>query len=59
MLSSPCTQEPNTFHLRTTILPPEEDMAAVAEQLRTFHAGFMAEHATAQPRGAELAGAPA
>ena len=30
-------QEAGTYHLRTTILPPEADMAEVAEKLSKFH----------------------
>ncbi|KAL4426056.1 hypothetical protein ABPG77_007852 [Micractinium sp. CCAP 211/92] len=34
-------QEPGTFHVRTTILPPEEDMEHVADKFSEFHRGFM------------------
>jgi len=37
-------QEPGTFHLRTTILPREEVMAAFVEKFRKFHEGFMAQY---------------
>jgi aspartate/methionine/tyrosine aminotransferase len=34
-------QQEGTFHMRITILPPEEDMAAVIARLSDFHAAFM------------------
>lgn len=34
-------QAPGTFHVRTTILPPEADMAVVSQKFAEFHAGFM------------------
>lgn len=34
-------QAPGTFHLRTTILPLEEDMPAILDSWRKFHEGFM------------------
>lgn len=30
-------QEPGTWHLRTTILPPESEMAEVAQRVGDFH----------------------
>lgn len=38
-------QQEGTFHLRVTILPPEEDMAAVIARLSAFHAAFMKKYA--------------
>lgn len=35
-------QEKGTLHLRTTILPPEEDMRDVAERMASFHRGYLA-----------------
>lgn len=37
-------QEPNTWHVRTTILPPEKDLQAVSDMWRKFHTDFMAEN---------------
>jgi aspartate/methionine/tyrosine aminotransferase len=37
-------QEPGTFHLRTTILPPEADMEAVSRKIAQFHEGFMKKY---------------
>ena len=37
-------QRPGTFHFRATILPPEEDIEAVASALLDFHAAFMARY---------------
>lgn len=37
-------QEPGTFHLRTTILPPVEQMKEVVQLLRDFHSKFMDEY---------------
>ncbi|PSC68925.1 alanine aminotransferase 2 [Micractinium conductrix] len=34
-------QEPGTYHVRTTILPPEADMAKVATKFSEFHKAFM------------------
>ena len=34
-------QKPGQFHFRTTILPREEDLPAVLQRFREFHAGFM------------------
>ncbi|KAL4420999.1 hypothetical protein ABPG77_001318, partial [Micractinium sp. CCAP 211/92] len=34
-------QAPGTWHLRTTILPPEEDMQAFGEAIARFHRGFL------------------
>ncbi|KAL4425901.1 hypothetical protein ABPG75_009917 [Micractinium tetrahymenae] len=34
-------QAPGTYHLRTTILPPEEDMQAVSEAIARFHRTFL------------------
>lgn len=34
-------QQPGTFHFRTTILPPENEIAATAERLGAFHRKFM------------------
>ena len=36
-LALPVLQELGTYHVRTTILPPEADMAAVAEKFTAFH----------------------
>ena len=38
-------QKKDTWHFRTTFLPPESDMDAVIDQMATFHAGFLAAHA--------------
>lgn len=38
-------QEEGTLHLRTTILPPEEDMQRVAQQMQEFHKGFLERYA--------------
>lgn len=37
-------QAEGTFHMRVTILPPEEDMAAVLERLSEFHAAFLKKY---------------
>jgi len=37
-------QEDGTFHFRTTILPPEEEMEGVCDRLKTFHEGFIAKY---------------
>lgn len=37
-------QEVGTYHVRTTILPPEEDMEAVSRLVQQFHADFMARY---------------
>jgi len=37
-------QMPGTFHLRTTILPLEEDVPAILAAWKQFHEGFMAEY---------------
>lgn len=34
-------QAPGTFHLRTTILPPEDMMHTVIQRFKTFHSKFM------------------
>ena len=36
-------QEPNTFHFRCTILPPEEEFESVFDALDKFHSAFMKE----------------
>lgn len=41
MRTPPPPQAPGTYHLRTTILPPEEDMQAVGEAMARFHSGFL------------------
>jgi len=38
-------QKQDTWHFRTTFLPPEGDMDSVIEQMSSFHAGFMAKYA--------------
>lgn len=38
-------QKAGTYHFRSTILPPEAEMDAVVERIRTFHAAFMKEFA--------------
>ena len=40
----PRPQELGTFHVRTTILPPEADMAAVAEKFTAFHKASRGAH---------------
>jgi len=37
-------QKKDTWHFRTTFLPPEGDMDSVIAQMSTFHAGFMARY---------------
>jgi alanine transaminase len=36
-------QQPGTYHLRTTILPPIDQMKAMVERFRTFHLSFLRE----------------
>ena len=38
-------QKQDTWHFRTTFLPPEGDMDSVIEQMAEFHSGFMAKYA--------------
>jgi len=38
-------QKKDTWHFRTTFLPPEGDMDSVITQMATFHAGFMSQYA--------------
>lgn len=38
-------QKENTFHFRTTILPPEEDMQEVITKFSNFHNTFLKEYA--------------
>lgn len=38
-------QVEGTFHFRTTILPPEEEIATVVESMQAFHKDFLAEFA--------------
>eukprot|EP01039_Chlorochromonas_danica_P004293 gene4293-4713_t len=38
-------QVPGTFHLRTTILPPEDTLHDVVDQIRAFHVSFMKKYA--------------
>jgi len=38
-------QKKDTWHFRTTFLPPEEEMEAVAGRMATFHKDFMAKYA--------------
>lgn len=37
-------QKPGTFHLRTTILPREEDMPAILDSWKAFHEEFCATY---------------
>lgn len=37
-------QAPGTFHLRTTILPPEQALQEMVEKFRAFHLAFMQKH---------------
>lgn len=37
-------QKPNTFHFRTTILPPDEQMDAVIDRLGSFHKSFVKQY---------------
>ena len=37
-------QKEDTWHFRTTFLPPESDMDDVIAQMATFHADFMAKY---------------
>lgn len=34
-------QREGSFHLRTTILPPEDQMPTLVERFQTFHKKFM------------------
>ena len=36
-------QRPGTYHLRTTILPPTDQMKAMVESFRAFHMSFLRE----------------
>ncbi|OGR67156.1 MAG: aminotransferase class I/II [Elusimicrobia bacterium GWC2_61_19] len=36
-------QLPGTLHFRTTFLPPKEDIKALVEKMKTFHAAYTAE----------------
>ena len=36
-------QRPGTLHFRTTFLPPKEDIAALVEKMKTFHAAYAAK----------------
>eukprot|EP00210_Caulerpa_lentillifera_P002693 g2573.t1 len=47
-------QEPDTWHLRTTILPREEKMQAFCQQFRIFNEQFMAEYADEEPAAASI-----
>jgi glutamate--glyoxylate aminotransferase len=38
-------QAEGTFHLRTTILPREEQMKEFVSKFATFHEGFMKQYA--------------
>jgi len=38
-------QKKDTWHFRTTFLPPEGDMDSVIEQMAAFHADFMSKYA--------------
>lgn len=42
-------QVPDTWHLRTTILPREEKMADFCEKFREFNDGFMKEYSDEEP----------
>jgi len=35
-------QRPGTLHFRTTFLPPKEDIRALVENIRKFHASYTA-----------------
>jgi alanine transaminase len=37
-------QQPGSFHLRTTILPPEDKIEQVIERMAVFHKDFMAKY---------------
>ena len=37
-------QKKDTWHFRTTFLPPESDMDAVVDRMTKFHVDFMAQH---------------
>jgi aspartate/methionine/tyrosine aminotransferase len=37
-------QKKDTWHVRTTFLPPEEDMEAVIERMSEFHSNFMRQY---------------
>merc|ERR1711879_112286 len=34
-------QQPGTFHFRTTLLPPENELEQVVNRMATFHEGFI------------------
>jgi alanine transaminase len=36
-------QAPGTLHFRTTFLPPKEDIKALVEKMKVFHAGYSAK----------------
>jgi alanine transaminase len=36
-------QEPGTLHFRTTFLPPKEDILALVEKMKKFHASYVAK----------------
>ena len=38
-------QRPGTYHFRITILPPEEDLVRILDELKTFHEGILKEWA--------------
>lgn len=42
----PLLQAENTFHFRTTILPPEDQIEEVTERLSKFHAEFMKKYSS-------------
>ena len=37
-------QQDGTFHFRTTVLPPEEQIGEVIRRLSEFHEGFMKQY---------------
>lgn len=37
-------QEAGSFHLRTTILPPEDQMPTLVQRFQKFHAKFMDQY---------------
>jgi alanine transaminase len=36
-------QQPGTFHFRTTFLPPQDEIEALVERLKTFHEHYVRE----------------
>ena len=43
-------QAPGTYHMRTTILPPEEQFDTIIERFTSFHEGFIRRYGSPAPR---------